>query len=248
MATTLLSRKTPPPFKTGEETYKGLCARCHGEKGDGKGVNVIYLDPAPRDLTKAAFMTTKPEERFLTSHQGRRARNFDAAVGASSDDEQTQGRARLCVHRLRERAARELKTRKVPETNPVAYYAGVGSTRRSRSSSQRCTGCHGRKADGKGPNSLDISPRPRNLRNSAFINNATDQRLFESITYGVEGTAMPSWMDYGLTQNDVGESDQLYSQFEPQAGDSSSRGKVAQAYVAIRLNRINVAGVEDIRN
>ena len=70
---------------------------------------------------------------------------------------------------------------------------------------QRCTGCHGRKADGKGPNSLDISPRPRNLRNSAFINNASDKRLFTSIMYGVEGTAMPSWTDYGLTQQDIGD-------------------------------------------
>jgi high-affinity iron transporter len=70
---------------------------------------------------------------------------------------------------------------------------------------QRCTGCHGRKADGKGPNSLDISPRPRNLRNSAFVQNASDRRLFDSILYGVQGTAMPSWIDYGLSQNDVGD-------------------------------------------
>jgi mono/diheme cytochrome c family protein len=70
---------------------------------------------------------------------------------------------------------------------------------------QRCTGCHGRKADGKGPNSVDISPRPRNLRNAAFIESAADSRLFESVLYGVEGTAMPSWMDYGLSQNDVGD-------------------------------------------
>ena len=98
---------------------------------------------------------------------------------------------------------RALKDRKVPETNPVAY------TPESVSAGEhifleRCTGCHGRKADGKGPNSLDISPRPRNLRNSAFINNASDKRLFTSISYGVEGTAMPSWIDYGLSQQDVG--------------------------------------------
>ena len=65
--------------------------------------------------------------------------------------------------------------------------------------------CHGRKADGNGPNSLDISPRPRNLRNTAFLQETADRRLFESIEYGVEGTAMPSWMDYGLSQNDVGD-------------------------------------------
>jgi mono/diheme cytochrome c family protein len=69
----------------------------------------------------------------------------------------------------------------------------------------RCTGCHGRKADGKGPNSTDILPRPRNLRNAPFLAQVSDQRLFESVLYGVQGTAMPSWIDYGLSKNDVGD-------------------------------------------
>ncbi len=69
----------------------------------------------------------------------------------------------------------------------------------------RCAGCHGRKADGKGPNSMDITPRPRNLRNSFFVNSVADRRLFDSILYGVQGTAMPAWIDYGLSQNDVGD-------------------------------------------
>ena len=69
----------------------------------------------------------------------------------------------------------------------------------------RCAGCHGRKGDGKGPNSLDIQPKPRNLRNSFFVNSVDDKRLFESIQYGVQGTAMPPWIDYGLTNNDVGD-------------------------------------------
>jgi len=99
---------------------------------------------------------------------------------------------------------RQLKPRKVPEQNPVAMSAD-SAHRGETIFLQRCTGCHGRKADGRGPNSVDISPRPRNLRNSAFILNAPDRRLFESVMYGVEGTAMPSWMDYGLTQNDVGD-------------------------------------------
>ena len=98
---------------------------------------------------------------------------------------------------------RELKERKVPETNPVAF-TPQSVAAGEQIFLERCTGCHGRKADGKGPNSLDISPRPRNLRNSAFINHIPDRRLFTSITYGVGGTAMPSWIDYGLTQTDVG--------------------------------------------
>jgi mono/diheme cytochrome c family protein len=70
---------------------------------------------------------------------------------------------------------------------------------------ERCAGCHGRKEDGKGPNSLDISPKPRNLRNTAFVHSVADKRLFESILYGVQGTAMPPWIDYGLSKNDVGD-------------------------------------------
>jgi len=98
----------------------------------------------------------------------------------------------------------EIKAHKVPEHNPVALSA-ESVHRGEEIFLQRCTGCHGRKADGKGPNSLDISPRPRNLRNAFFVNHVPDRRLFDSILYGVQGTAMPSWIDYGLTQNDVGD-------------------------------------------
>ncbi len=37
------------------------------------------------------------------------------------------------------------------------------------------------------------------------MDSVNDRRLFDSILYGVQGTAMPSWIDYGLTKNDVGD-------------------------------------------
>ena len=199
----LLSRNTAPSFKNSEEIYKGLCARCHGEKGDGKGVTYLYLDPAPRDLTKAAFMNSKPDERFLKSlKEGVPGTSMPPWERVLSEQQRKDVLAYVFQNFVKE-SRKPLKERKVPETNPVT------ATSQSIAAGeqiflQRCTGCHGRKADGKGPNSLDISPRPRNLRNSAFVNNVSDQRLFTSITYGVDGTAMPSWIDYGLTQNDVG--------------------------------------------
>ena len=199
----LSSRKTPPTFKSGEETYKGLCARCHGDKGDGKGVTYVYLDPAPRDLTKASFMNSKPEERFLASlKQGVPGTSMPPWEHVLSDQQRKEVLDYVFKNFVKE-PRHELKERKLPETNPVAF-TPQSIADGEQIFLQRCTGCHGRKADGKGPNSLDISPRPRNLRNSAFINNASDKRLFSSITYGVEGTAMPSWIDYGLSQNDIG--------------------------------------------
>jgi hypothetical protein len=37
------------------------------------------------------------------------------------------------------------------------------------------------------------------------VDSVDDKRLMESILYGVQGTAMPPWIDYGLTNNDVGD-------------------------------------------
>ncbi len=204
MTAYLLSRTAPPPQMSSEQTYKALCARCHGVDGTGHGVNAIYLDPAPRNLTSSEFMASKPESRFLASiHVG--------VPGTSMPDwdrvltgDQIQGVLDYVWTNFVREPHRQLKPRKVPEQNPVAMSAE--SVHRGESIFlQRCIGCHGRKADGNGPNSIDITPRPRNLTNTSFIDSTKDHRLFESIEYGVEGTAMPSWMDYGLSQNDVGD-------------------------------------------
>jgi mono/diheme cytochrome c family protein len=149
-------------------------------------------------------MANKPENRFLKSiHEGVPGTSMPP-WGKALSDAQIQGVFDYVWTSFVRQPHRELKPRKVPETNPVAM-SDASAARGKAIFLQRCTGCHGRKADGKGPNSIDISPRPRNLRNAAFIQNAPDSRLFESILYGVEGTAMPSWMDYGLTKNDVGD-------------------------------------------
>jgi len=200
----LLTRTTPPAAATPADTFKTLCVRCHGEKGDGKGINYLYLDPAPRDLTRAEFMVSKPQERFIASIRDGVAGTSMPAWGKSLSDEQVKGVLDYVWQTYVKEPRRQLKPRKVPEQNPAPTSAeSIG--RGEATFMQRCTGCHGRKADGHGPNSMDISPRPRNLRNFAFMQHTPDRRLMESIEYGVEGTAMPSWMDYGLSQSDVGD-------------------------------------------
>jgi mono/diheme cytochrome c family protein len=116
---------------------------------------------------------------------------------------------------------RELKPHNVPEQNPVATSAR--SVKHGEEIFlERCTGCHGRKADGKGPNSLDITPNPRNLRNSAFVASVNDRRLFDSVLYGVQGTAMPSWIDYGLSKNDVGDIVNFIRSINPKKGSQQN--------------------------
>ncbi|HEY2858457.1 MAG TPA: c-type cytochrome [Terracidiphilus sp.] len=204
MTAYLLTRTQPLSATTPAQTFQALCARCHGENGNGKGSNAIYLDPAPRDLTRAEFLSTKPQTRFIASIHYGAAGTSMPAWGKTLTDAQTQGVLDYVWAAFVKEKPRQIKPRKVPDIDPVAM--STASARRGQDIFlRRCTGCHGRKADGNGPNSIDISPRPRNLTNAPFVQSVSDHRLFESIEYGVDGTAMPSWMDYGLSQNDVGD-------------------------------------------
>jgi sulfur oxidation c-type cytochrome SoxX len=204
MTAYLLTLKGPATPSGGEAIYKSLCLRCHGEKGDGLGPIAEHLDPAPRDLTKAGFMNSKPETRLVASIRNGVAGTSMPAWGKLVTEEQAKAVLGFIQTTFTKEPRRELKARQVPEKNPIAM--GPESVARGEALFvNRCAGCHGRKGDGKGANSLDILPRPRNLRNTAFVNSVDDRRLFESIQYGVQGTAMPPWIDYGLTNNDVGD-------------------------------------------
>jgi len=204
LTTYLVSLKTPPPGMAPAETYRSLCSRCHGEKGDGNGKVAWYLDPYPRDFTRAAFMNTKPRERFVHSIRTGVPGTSMPPWGKILDENQANTVLSYVLATFTKTPAQPLKPRNVSDHNPVAV-TDASVAHGEQIFEKRCTGCHGRKADGKGANSLDILPRPRNLRNVAFVEAAPDRRLFESILYGVQGTAMPAWIDYGLTQNDVGD-------------------------------------------
>jgi mono/diheme cytochrome c family protein len=200
----LESLKTPPPpTAAARTTFTNLCARCHGEKGDGNGKVSWYIDPSPRDFTKPGFMASKPRARFIASIQ-------EGVDGTSMPpwkrilkDEQIGGVLDYVMQNFAKEPFKELKARNIPEKNPVGNSAD-SIARGEQVFELRCTGCHGRKADGKGPNSLDIFPHPRNFRNRWFVESVPDRRLFESIEYGVQGTAMPSWIDM-LSTNEVGD-------------------------------------------
>lgn len=204
MTAYLMSLKTPPPLIDPSGMYSSLCARCHGDLGDGKGMIAVYLDPYPRDLTKAGFMSSKSDERLMDSIRNGVAGTSMPAWGRVLNDDQIRGVLDHIRKNYVKEPARQMKARQIPDANPVAADA-ASVNRGEQIFVQRCTGCHGKKADGKGPNSIDMLPRPRNLRNADFVNATNDRRMFESILYGVQGTAMPPWVDYGLSQKDVGD-------------------------------------------
>lgn len=91
MTAYLATLKTPPSPSSPGETYKTFCARCHGEKGDGHGPIATYMDPAPRDLTKAAFFLSKPRDVFAQLIKEGVHGNLHGVVGKVFNDAQVNG-------------------------------------------------------------------------------------------------------------------------------------------------------------
>ena len=225
MTAYLLTLKGQPTPATGEAIYKNLCLRCHGEKGDGQGPIAERLDPYPRDLTKAGFMNSKSEARLVSSVRNGVNGTSMPAWGKLVTEEQAKTVLAYIQTTFTKDPRREIKARAIPEKNPVAY-STESVTRGEALFVNRCAGCHGRKGDGKGPNSLDILPKPRNLRNAFFVNSVDDKRLFESIQYGVQGTAMPPWIDYGLSNNDVGDLVNFIRSINPKPKGGQNAGAI----------------------
>jgi mono/diheme cytochrome c family protein len=203
----LLSRRVPETPAEPAKRFAALCSRCHGEKGQGDGVIAEHLDPKPRDLTKAAFMRTKTRERLVASLvngvPGTSMAPWGQVLGGEA------GAAALVDYVLatwsKDSTSQVPKGRQIPGVNPVAYSA-ESVARGEQIFLNRCWGCHGKKADGHGPNAEDIVPRPRNLRNAPFVASTTYARLHESIKYGVQGTAMPAaGFDFALDDKAIGD-------------------------------------------
>jgi len=49
----------------GKDTFSSTCATCHGETGAGDGVASAALNPKPRDLSDAEYVSTLSDEHLL---------------------------------------------------------------------------------------------------------------------------------------------------------------------------------------
>lgn len=195
------------PKSTGQQLYETYCSRCHGERMDGKGVAHRMLEPRPRDF----------RYQFVRSYESRLAtaiadgvpgtamppwKNILAAAEIESvlayirteSDKRTAGSADDFVRVIA----------RLPQEGEPERLGPAGSTATLREASiddgreafgKHCTACHGKLANGKGPNVPFLGHTlPRNLTNSAFFARpeVPDGRLYRSIRLGVPGTSMLS--------------------------------------------------------
>lgn len=56
-----------PSLELGKKVYTDRCVMCHGESGKGDGPAGKVLNPAPRDHTDKAYMSTLTDEQIRTT-------------------------------------------------------------------------------------------------------------------------------------------------------------------------------------
>lgn len=177
------------------EQYKLLCARCHGTEGRGNGPIADNLLPMPRDFGNAKYFRWLPESRsrraILEGVPGTAMPPFGKLLNEEQAGALFDYVRKTFVKPGPEKAP---APRRLPAANARPYTAASVAAGKAVFA-LRCYGCHGRLGNGKGPNALDLVPRPRDLTSTPFLARADDLRLFESLTYGVVGTGMPPW-DY----------------------------------------------------
>jgi len=191
---------------TGEEKYSDIkiystyCSGCHGEKLDGKGPRYALLDPLPRDFTKY---------QFINSYQARFADSIKNGVSGTAmsswknvlDEKQIDLVRNYIIEMAKpqkdsyKRLDIELPSVNAKDRIPPHAVLIPGDLQKGKVTFQKyCTSCHGKLANGKGPNAYFlVQPLPRNLLNTEFMQQSSvdDKRLYQSIVLGVAGTSMP---------------------------------------------------------
>jgi cytochrome c oxidase cbb3-type subunit I/II len=191
----------------GKAVYQRYCFSCHGENGDGRGYSAQWLDPRPRDFTRAVFKCrstpsgTLPvdDDLLRTLREGLYHTNMPswAALG-----ERTMRDVAEYIKTFSPRWKEE------GPGDPVAYAPeppdGAESREKGKAvwNAQACFNCHGQGGKGDGasvPTLFDdwgfhITPFDFTSSPHRKCGNG-DKDLYRTFLTGLNGSPMPSFAD-----------------------------------------------------
>jgi mono/diheme cytochrome c family protein len=191
----------------GKALYQRYCIFCHGPYGDGAGESAPYLDPKPRDFTKATFKCRStpsgslPLDRDLYDTI---SRGVHASGMPSWKPLLRQERVDLVAYiktfspRFQEeKPASPLVIPPEPPTSPESVKRGAELFQ-----SMNCWLCHGKQGRGNGPSASSLTDSkgypitPFDFTSGTrFKCGESDQAIFRDLITGLDGTPMPSFAD-----------------------------------------------------
>jgi cytochrome c oxidase cbb3-type subunit I/II len=190
----------------GEKVYRDNCVACHGEKGDGKGIQADRLKTKPRDFTGGIykFRSTPsgslPLDNDLARTITRGVRGTAMLAQLQLSKEETEAVVQyLKSFSSRFQNDKALLAIVIPPKPPVT--SSLISGGKSEYQEAGCAQCHGVTGKGDGPSAKDLRDDwgkpipPADLTLKPFKSGPEPEDLYRTISTGLNGTPMPSYAD-----------------------------------------------------
>ena len=190
----------------GKQAYLRECSACHGERGDGKGPAAAFIEPRPRDFTRAQF-------KLRTTPSGVAPATADVV---RTIERGIPGTAMPAFTFLAEREREEIAAYVLelaglldtPEPQPIAapgepppVTAATVARGKEIYANLYCHSCHGPAGKGDGPSAqsqrdTDGNPvAPRDFSTGVFRGGRDRADLYYRFVTGMDGSPMPSFAD-----------------------------------------------------
>ena len=194
--------------EAGKTLYQKNCSQCHGDKGDGQGYATPHLYPKPRDFTTGKFKVRTTPNGALPTHQDlvniiRRGMPYTSmpAWPALSDQEVSD-----LAYFIKTFSSAFSSAESVPK--PMEFPSAPAATPESIEVGKKlyvetgCLKCHGNLGRGDGPSAptlvdeLTLPIRAADLSQSwTFRAGSSREDIFRTMSTGLNGTPMPSFVD-----------------------------------------------------
>lgn len=189
----------------GKALYQRYCVYCHGPKGDGRGQSATYLNPKPRDFTKALFKCRSTPSGSLpldSDLYDTITRGIHGSGMPSWRPLLKQERVDLIAYVKTFSSAFQEEKPAAPIQIPPEPPTSVQSIARGAQlfQSMNCWSCHGKDGAGHGPSAATLTDSSGNLitpfdftSGSQFKCGSTDIDIYREVVTGLDGTPMPSF-------------------------------------------------------
>lgn len=192
--------------KHGKALYQRYCIFCHGAQGDGQGESAPYINPKPRDFTKAVFKCRSTPSGTLpvdSDIYNTITRGIHDSGMPSWKPLLRQERADLVAYVKTFSTAFQEEKPGAPVQIPPEPANSPDSIKRGADlfQSMNCWQCHGKDGRGHGPSAATLTDSKGNpitpfdfTTGGQFKCGETDQDMFRDLVTGLDGTPMPSFV------------------------------------------------------
>ncbi len=191
----------------GREVYLRYCVGCHGENGDGKGRGARLLVVKPRDFRDGIFEYKSTPMGTLPTDEDLMRTIVRGIPGTAMPSyrllpEQERQAVIDYIKTFSQRWERESPGSPVTIPSPPEFLGSLESIEKGRAiySENGCAMCHGNNGDGRGvlrdtlKDKWGRPVRPRNFIRGIYEGGSSPEDIFRTLTTGIEGTPMPSYV------------------------------------------------------